>query len=253
MAQIDRVALVTGASSGLGWAIARRLASDGWTLGLIARRGDRLEALRRDIGAAKGTAHVYAGDIRDTPFLEGCVADIVSRAGRIDLLVNNAGSLTETAEYVTDAMIDAALALNVRAGYRLALLTLPHLEATRGSIVNIGSAAVARNFGVDLPYVAAKGALEAISRVMAKLWGPRGVRVNVVSPGVVETEALANTGLSSEAQHQRYVDLAATMQTIQRRGQPDDIASAVAYLASQEAAFITGALLQVDGGVALGG
>ena len=253
MENIDRVALVTGASAGIGQAIATLLASNGWIVGLLARRRQRLEEVAQAIERNGGQAHVLVGDVTDAQFTAAAVSELVAKTGRLDLLVNNAGALTQTAVAVTDAMIDAVWALNVRAAYRLCLISLPHLETSGGSIVNIGSAAVARNFAMDLPYLASKGALEALSKGMAKVWGARGVRVNVVSPGVIATEALASTGLSPHEADAQFAKFAQSMQAMERRGQVEDVASAVAYLASPEAAFITGALLQVDGGTALGG
>lgn len=250
----ERVALVTGASSGLGDAIARRLAVDGWAVGLVARRRERLEALAEEIERNGGSALVEVGDVTDSAFLETALNRLSTETGRLDLLVNNAGGVTASSgALATDAEFEAVLALNVRAVYRLCCLAAPHLEKTGGSIVNIGSAAVARTLALDLPYLASKAALEAMSRGMAKSWGGRGVRVNTVAPGVVPTEALVAVGLTPEEASARYASLAAATQVIERTGGSEDIAAAVTYLASSEAGFITGATLHVDGGMAVGG
>lgn len=248
-----KVAMVTGASSGLGRAIAQKLAASGWTVALVARRRERLEAVAREIGHAT----VIAGDLRDDAFAAHAVRETVQRAGRLDLLVNNAGAPTpadgEGWGAVAAREFDACLALNVRAPYRLAELSLPHLRSVGGSIVNIGSTGVARNIPVDLAYLASKGALEVMSRGMAKRWAPLGVRVNTVSPGLMPTEIMQAAGLSRAAADGQLRSAVAAMQPLPRHGRVEDVAEAVAYLASDAAVFVTGATLHVDGGVSLGG
>ncbi len=250
----ERVALVTGASSGLGRAIARALGEAGWTVGLLARRHARLEELAAEVERGGGQAHILAGDLRDTAFIADALEKLVSDTGRLDLLVNAAGAPTPSPEAIaTDVQFDEVFALNVRAIYRLAHLALPHLQETRGSIVNVSSAGVARNIPVDLVYLASKGAVEILSRGMAKKWAPLGVRVNTVAPGLVPTEIFAAAGLSPEEAQEHTAMVAKVMQPLPHAGRPEDIASAVAFLASDAAAFITGATLHVDGGLALGG
>ncbi|WP_053232169.1 SDR family NAD(P)-dependent oxidoreductase [Sandaracinus amylolyticus] len=254
----QKVALITGASSGLGRAIAERLAQSGWIAGLVARRRDRLEALARDIETRGGRAHVIVGDLRDRAFAAEVVDALVARTGRLDLLVNNAGAPTPaidrgTWEVATDDAFDDAFALNVRAMYRLSHDALPHLRATRGSIVNVGSAGVAANLPIDLVYLASKGAVEVMSQGMARKWAPLGVRVNVVSPGLVPTEIFQAAGLSEDAARTEIARAIGTLQPLPRMGRAEDVASAVAYLASDAAAFVTGAVLAVDGGMGVGG
>jgi len=254
----SRVALVTGASSGLGVAIARTLAASGWTVGLVARRRERLEALAEEIRKSGGCAIVVAGDLRDGAFAARAIEALVERAGRLDLLVNNAGAPTRVGTQgpggdVPDAVFDDAFALNVRAAYRLSHVALPHLEKTRGSIVSVSSSGVARNLPMDLVYLTSKGALEVMTRGMAKEWAPRGVRVNVVSPGMIPTEILQAAGLSDEAGKAELARARQTYQPMPVDGRPQDVAQAVAYLGSEAAAFVTGATLHVDGGMALGG
>jgi NAD(P)-dependent dehydrogenase (short-subunit alcohol dehydrogenase family) len=253
-----RVALVTGASSGLGWAVARLLASSSWTVGIVARRRNRLEELAEEIRRAGGRAIVLPGDLRDGPFAARVVEDLVSQAGQLDLLVNNAGAPTQIgtqgpAGDVPDTVFDAAFALNVRSAYRLSHAALHHLETTRGSIVNVTSAGVARNLPMDIVYLTSKGALEVLSRGLAKKWAPRGVRVNVVSPGMIPTEILRVAGLSDDDGKAELARARKAYQPLPVDGRPQDIAQAVAYLASDAAAFVTGATLQVDGGMGLGG
>lgn len=254
MTQETRVALVTGASSGLGRSIALQLGLAGWAVGLVARRRERIEALAEEIRRGGGQAHVLAGDLRTSEFAERAVQDLVERTRRLDLLVNNAGAPTRYEEGVaTDAQFDEAFALNVRSIYRLSHLALPHLQETKGSIVNVGSAGVARTIAIDLVYLVSKGAVEVMTRGLAKKWAPLGVRVNTVSPGLVPTEIMEVAGFSPEAARDEFAAAIKAFQPLPYHGQPRDVASAVAFLASKEAAFITGATLHVDGGMALGG
>jgi len=253
-----KVALVTGSSSGLGRAIAQGLGSAGWTVGLVARRRERLEALADEIRRGGGEAHVLAGDLRDGAFASRAMDDLIALTGRLDLLVNNAGAPTPVSasggwEEVSDAQFDGTFALNVRSSYRLSHCALPHLQKVQGSIVNVSSAGVARNIPIDLVYLASKGALEAMSRGMAKRWAGTGVRVNTVAPGIVPTEIMEAAGLSAELAQEEIAGAVKAMQPLPHRGRPEDIAGVVLFLASEEARFITGATLHVDGGMALGG
>lgn len=246
-----KVALVTGASAGIGREIARLFAANGAVVGLMARRADRLEGLMSEIEAAGGRALALPTDLADPAALEAGLERLVAETGRLDVLVNNAGTGV-FGRAPTDEEFDRILAVNVKAVWQLSRLALPHLERTRGTILNLGSTVVERPFAGELVYAASKGAVAAMTRSMAATWGKRGVRVNLLQPGVVESEFTVAAGLPptvAAAAHAASVERNALDIT----GEPTDVAQAALFLTSERARFITGATLNVDGGFVLGG
>lgn len=246
----NRVVLVTGASSGIGKAIALAFAAQEATVGLLARRADRLEAVAREVNAVGGQALPLPADLADDAALERSVHTLTGRYGRLDVLVNNAGTGI-FGRQPTPAEFDRIMGVNVRAVWRLSHLCLPWLEQSGGSVINLGSAVVERPFANELVYMASKGAVTALTAGMAASWGKRGVRANLIQPGVVESEFLEAAGMPpavAAAMHAASEGLNALAVT----GQPADVAQAALFLASEGARFVTGATLNVDGGFTLG-
>ena len=228
-------ALVTGASRGIGAAIARALARDGWELVLTYHRSEREAlSLAAELGAA--AAHCDAADILETEAL-------FRREAGFDLLVNNAGIahyglLTDTDESAWRSLF----AVNVDGAYRCCRLAIPHMvRQKRGCIINVGSVWGHRGASCEAAYSATKAALDGLTRSLAKELGPAGVRVNAVAPGVIDTDMLAAL---------RPDDKAALIADtpLGRLGTPADVAALVAFLAGDKAAFITGQVIGVDGG-----
>jgi NAD(P)-dependent dehydrogenase (short-subunit alcohol dehydrogenase family) len=245
VAMSDATAIVTGATSGIGEAVARRLAAEGFHVVAGGRDPGKGDTVVAEIRAAGGKADFVAADLGGSyEGLRAFAAEAVQAlGGRVDVLVNNAGiyPVSETAA-LPDADLDAMLAVNVRAPHVLVGEIAPLMVVRgRGAIVTIGSwmASVGSAFGAM--YTATKAADEQLTRSWAAEFGPRGVRVNAVAPGVTATPGNA---------HAREITAWMAAQTPARVPvQPDDIAHAVAFLVSDEARMIHGTTLYVDGGI----
>lgn len=236
--------LITGAGQGIGAATARRLASEGARVLVTDLDGDRAERTAAAIRETGGTAEALDCDVSDRSAVEAAVAHAVAAFGSLDVLVNNAYACTPDVPLFEDEPDEAwqrDLDITLTGPYRCARAALPHLVASgRGAIVNIGSVNGEQDFG-NHAYSAAKAGLGSLTRTLAGHAGPRGVRVNLVAPGTIRTDAWAGR----DAQLSRV----SALYPLGRVGEPDDIASAVAFLASRDAAWITGTTLRVDGGL----
>jgi NAD(P)-dependent dehydrogenase (short-subunit alcohol dehydrogenase family) len=237
-----RVALVTGATRGLGAAIAARLAALGARVALTSRDGaaaERAAAAHRDgIG--------LACEVSDAGSVAAAVDALVARTGRIDILVNNAGVAPPPApiEETTEADWDRVLAADLKGPFLLCRAVVPHMKRQgRGRIVNIGSTGWKTSFNPIIPYAAAKGGLVSLTRLLAMELAPSGITVNAVLPGPIETEMLREL-MPAE----RRARVAAAV-PLGRLGTPEELAAAVAHLCSDAAAWITGEALTVGGGL----
>jgi 3-oxoacyl-[acyl-carrier protein] reductase len=237
-----RRALVTGASRGIGAEIVRRLAADGaavaFTYGKSAEEAQKLVA---EVTAGDGTAVAIQADSADAEQVAKSVDDAVAALGGLDILVNNAGIATlGDIETFALAEFDRLVAVNVRAVFTATQRAVPHLGAG-GRIINIGSINADR---VPVPglavYAMTKGAVASLTRGLARELGPRGITVNNVQPGPINTDMNPDSGEIAEGAKQ--------MMAIGRYGQPSDVAAVVAYLAGSDTGYITGANWNVDGG-----
>jgi NAD(P)-dependent dehydrogenase (short-subunit alcohol dehydrogenase family) len=238
-----KVAVVTGASRGLGLAIARGLARAGAAVAVASRKSAACQAVVDEIGAAGASAHTFdAGRWEDCDRL---FAEVTERWGRAHILVNNVGmSPTASSSLETSqALFDKIIAVNLRAAFRLcALFGNQMRSAGGGSIVNISSSGSLRPQPGFAPYAAAKAGLNVLTATFAKEFGP-AVRVNTVMPGPFHTDATQGWSRSEEfARH------AQSTLPLGRAGDPAEIVGAVLYLVSDLASFTTGASLAVDGG-----
>jgi 3-oxoacyl-[acyl-carrier protein] reductase len=239
-----KTALVTGASRGIGRATALALASEGAQVIVHYGRGQaEADAVVAEIRAAGGRADAVAADLSQADGPTTLAVEVRRIVGaRLDILVANAGIATAaTIEDTTVAAFDALFAVNVRAPFFLVQQLLPML-GTGSSIILLSSLAAHASVGTLSAYSATKGAIDTLVKHFASALGARGIRVNAVAPGVVETD------MSSFARTDAGRDFTLSLQALKRVAQPDDIGDAIAFLASDAARWITGDTLRVDGG-----
>ena len=240
----DKVAIVTGASRGLGAAIVKRLAADGASVALTyASSPDRAQAVVREIEANGGRAIAIAADSADVAAVRAAVTQTATTYGRLDILVNNAGALVIKAlDEVTVDDFDHMVAVNVRAFFIAAQEAARHMN-TGGRIVNIGSInSDYVPFSGGALYVLTKSAVAGLTKALARDLGPRGITINNVQPGPTDTDMNPATGA--------FADQARSYIALERYASPAEIADFVAYLSSPGSSFITGASLRIDGGYA---
>ena len=239
----DRVALVTGASRGIGRAIASKLAGQGATV-VAAARGENARDTVDTITAAGGKAELATVDVSDAAAIDAVVAGTLSRHGRIDILVNNAGI---TKDQLMLRMKrddwDSVLATNLTAAFALTQAVLrPMIKQKRGRIICISSVVGQAGNAGQANYAASKAGLIGFAKSIAQEVASRNITVNVVAPGLIDTDM---TRAITGSAHEEW----ASKIPLKRLGTPDDIAAAVCFLASDEAAYITGQVLAVNGGM----
>ncbi|HEY7948058.1 MAG TPA: SDR family oxidoreductase [Acidimicrobiales bacterium] len=237
-----KTALVTGASRGIGEACARALARSGARVVLSARDGDRLKEI------ASGLPHrpeVVVADLSEPGSAARLLGDVTERVGNIDILVNNAGlSMLEPTGSLTDEDLTALFQVNQTSALVLAARTASSMaDNGGGSIVTVSSAAGTRGSPWLAAYSATKGAADAWTRALATEWGPKGVRVNAVAPGIIRTD-MWEAGLAIDA----VEDWLTSNTPLRRIGTPEDVAGVVVFLSSDAADFVTGQVLRIDGG-----
>ncbi len=245
-----RTALVTGASRGIGRAIALGLARDGFDLALndIARQADALAAVQAEIEGIGRRAVVLHADVSDRAAVQAMVADAIARCGHIDAVVNNAGILIPGAvETLAEADWDSVMDVNAKGTFLVVQALLPHMRARKyGRIVNIASIGGKHGAPLQAHYSASKAAIMGFTRVLAQEVGPDGITANCICPGIIVTD-MGRTNLSEQANIDRWVGITA----LRRLGQPEDVAGPACFLASDASAFVTGQSLNVCGGIVL--
>jgi NAD(P)-dependent dehydrogenase (short-subunit alcohol dehydrogenase family) len=244
----DKTALVTGATSNIGRAIAIAFAAEGAHVVVSGRSRQRGDEVVTEIRAAGGRAEFVAADLDGSPKASDdlAVAAAATLGGRIDVLVNNAGIFPGPTTAATDeATFDQVYAVNVKAPFFLTAAIAPAMtQRGSGSIINLGSWIARLGIPIASLYSSSKGAMETLTRAWAAEFGPAGVRVNAISPGVIR--APARGGQDATVEHPAEAMMRGT--PAGGSGTPDAIAHAAVYLASDEAAFVHGTVIDVDGG-----
>jgi len=240
-----KVALVTGATSGIGQACAIAFAEAGAKVICVGRKAEALKEIKETIGAEVLT---IAADLAETEAAERVVARAIEVFGGIDILVNAAGHISNgTIENTSLEAWDDMMNVNVRSPFQLMQKALPSLIERRGNIVNVSSVTGLRAFPGVLAYCVSKAALDQLTRCASLELAAKGVRVNAVNPGVVVTQIHKRGGMNDEA-YGAFLEHSKTTHPLGRTGRPKEIADLVLFLASDKASWITGATYSIDGG-----
>ncbi|MHA7683564.1 SDR family oxidoreductase [Cupriavidus sp. PET2-C1] len=245
-----KVAIVTGASGGIGFATATLFAAQGAKVVIGARRQDELDKLATQIRAAGGDATALAGDVRAESYAEALVALAVERYGRLDVAFNNAGTLGESGPStgVSEAGWNDAIAINLTGSFLGAKHQIAQMLKNGGGSVIFTSTFVGYSFAFPgvAAYAASKSGLIGLTQALAAEFGPQGVRVNAILPGAVDTDMYRS--MNSTAESQAFIT---NLHALKRVASADELARSVLYLASDDSAFVTGTASLVDGGASI--
>jgi NAD(P)-dependent dehydrogenase (short-subunit alcohol dehydrogenase family) len=248
---MDGVVLVTGGGSGIGRATARRAARDGASVAVVDRAGDNARETVDIIGGEGGNARAYECDVSDDAAASATVDRAIAELGRVQGVVTAAGIFhgpdLRPAHEVAVADFVHVLSVNLVGTFSIISHALPSLVDGGGAIVTIASTAAIRGHGYGSGYTAAKGGVDALTRLLAVQYGPSGVRANCICPGGVDTPMTAGVFSSPEA-----IERAKRQIPVGRYAQPEDIADVVAFLLSDDSRYVTGQTFPVDGGSTIG-
>lgn len=244
----DQVAIVTGGSRGIGRAIVKAFAAEGAKVAFIFRGNQAAaDSLAQEIAQAGGTVQALQVDVTDAAAVKACVEKIEKEWGSLDILVNNAGVIKDDLFVRMEAEAwNTVLNTNLGGVFNFCkAVAYPMMKQRRGRIINVSSVAAEHVNPGQTNYAASKGAINSFTKALAVELASRGVTVNAIAPGFIETDM-------SEAVRNKAGDLIKKMIPMRRLGQPDDIARVAVFLASAESAYLTGQVLTVDGGLSLG-
>jgi NAD(P)-dependent dehydrogenase (short-subunit alcohol dehydrogenase family) len=245
---MNKIAIVTGATSGIGRATALALAASDAHIALVGRDARALEDVMAEIAHAGRESIAVVADLLSDRSASDIVSAAVARFGAVDVVVNAAGAIAMgTTDETPDEVWDGMMALNVRVPFRLMRAAFPYLKERRGAVVNVSSVNGRRVFPNLAAYNTSKAALDQLTRCAAIEWASHGVRVNAVNPGVTVTNLHRRSGMSEDAYS---AFLARTKEThpLGRPGQAAEIAALILFLASDQAGWVTGETIAIDGG-----
>lgn len=244
-----KVVLVTGGSRGIGRACVMQFAQEGAEVWFLYQSNQlAAAAVVNELNTSGASVHAEQADVRDAARVQQVVEGILSARGRIDVLVNSAGVIRDgLLGTMTDAQWREVLETNLTGTFNCCrAVAQPMLSQRSGSIVNLSSTAAEFSSRGQVNYAASKGGINGLTRALAKEFAPRGVRVNAVAPGMIDTDM-------SEAVRGLVGSKIKEMIPLRRIGTPEEVAKLVAFLASDEASYITGQIIRIDGGLSLGG
>lgn len=252
-----KVAIITGSSSGIGEAIALLFAARGAKVTLCGRDHERLKSVYDEAVKVSGEHlerfHSVQGDLNDPNVREAIIAQTIQKFGHLDILVSNAGVMSSHFSFLdeTEETYNEVMDTNVKSVFFLIQKAVPHLEKTKGNIINISSVGSTMAFSFAVAYCSSKSALDHLTRCLAVDLGPKGIRVNSVNPGAILTRIMRG---HNDLDMKEFIKSKVTiLPPVGRDGISNDIAEAVAFLASDAAGFITGENIKVDGGLHLMG
>jgi len=244
MSKTTPVAIVTGASRGIGFAVAEKLAKEGYDLAICATREETVNAAAEKLLACGGKVSAHVVNVTDAEAVKTFVQGVAKEFGRLDVLVNNAG-ITKDGLAMRMKADDwkAVIDTNLSSVFYAAQAALkPMMKARSGRIINISSVVASMGNPGQLNYCASKGGIDAMTRSLAKEVGSRGITVNAIAPGFIATDMTADLGEDAHESLTNQIPLG-------RLGSPEDIASAVLFLAKESGAYITGQVLHINGGM----
>ena len=246
-----KTAIITGASSGIGRATALEFARSGATVVAVGRNEHELSSLREESRDLEGTLRTHLADVTEYSQLDRLLSETIQHYDRLDVLVNAAGILKGgNIENTTLDDWDKMMNINVRSVFYLMQKCVPYLEKSKGNVVNVSSVTGLRSFPNVLAYCVSKSAVDQLTRCSALELAPRGIRVNAVNPGVVVTNLHKRGGMNEE-DYAKFLAHSQNTHPLARPGEPSEVAGLIYFLASDAAAWITGATYSIDGGRAL--
>lgn len=244
----NKVALITGASSGIGRAAAIKFASEGARVAIVARHADKLNEVTAEIRAQGGKCKTIVADVTKETDIERVVDETIAAFGGIDVLVNAAGIIANgTIENTRLEDWDYMFRVNVRGPFYLIQCAMPYLVERKGNVINVSSVTGIRAFPGILAYCSSKAALDQLTHCVALEMASKGVRINAINPGVVVTSLHRTGGMNDEA-YAAFLERSKTTHPLGRVGEASEIAELIFYLASPKAGWITGASYSIDGG-----
>ena len=244
----DKVAIITGAGTGIGEAIAHKFAKEGAKVVVNGLPDDPIEDVAHSINQYGGTAIAYGGDISEEAYAQSCVQVALDTYGRLDILVNNAGVFltnAETEDYPIEDF-DRTIRMNIRSAFLMTKYAIPHLRKHNGNIISAGSEAGFNGLAQNTTYGGTKGWMHSFMMGVAVEQAKYGIRANCVCPGPIDT---AWTHKSTGPMDSKMEQMLIQATPMARRGTPEEVANVYAFLASDEASYVTGALWLVDGGI----